>query len=161
MGFFRAYQGRCFLLHRPAFPLHLARVFILQSKSLPFFIPKPTFNDAEVFLQYINFRCVRELSPAPGRAPSGHSLVDYASCYWGKRTRRESAESATQLALQHPVGFEERISSKLLSPDYYRDIIYTLWTWSHAGFSLEHFMGPHSAVISGMGEIVSTLLAMN
>jgi len=123
-------------------------------------IPKPTFDDTEVFLQYLNFRCVRELSPARGRAPSRHSLVDYASCYWRKRTRRVSAESATQLALKHPAGFEERISAKFLSLDYCHDIIYKWWIWSHAGLSLRHFMGHHSAVISGMGKIVSTLLAM-
>jgi len=41
------------------------------------------------------------------------------------------------------------------------DIIYTWWIGSHTRLSLKHFMGPHSAVISGADETVSALLVMS
>jgi len=79
--------------------------FALQEYSScnPSLFQNPHPMIAEVCFQYLNFMCVLELSPARGLAQSRHSLVDYASCYWGKRTRREKTESATPLALRHPV----------------------------------------------------------
>jgi len=38
----------------------------------------------------------------------------------------------------------------LSSLDYFMDIIYAWWIGSHVRLSLQHFMGPHSAVKSGM-----------
>lgn len=35
------------------------------------------------------------------------------------------------------------------------DIIYPWWIGSHAWLSLKHFIGPRSAVMSGVGETVS------
>ena len=45
---------------------------------------------AEVCLRYLNFQCVRELSPTLSSVQSTSSLVGYAP--WGKHMRREKAE---------------------------------------------------------------------
>ena len=69
---------------------------------------------AEVCLTYLNFRCVRELSPTLSSSLATVPLVEYASHYWGKHIRKEKTESVSALALQLLVGFEEHISSRLL-----------------------------------------------
>jgi len=124
------------------------------------FVPQSRYCARLFCFQYgdsTSSSCVLELSPARSLAQSRHSLVDYASCYWeNARTRRAKTESATPLALRHPVGFGEHIPSKFHSPDYYQDIIYT-WCRIHPGLSLKHFMEPHSAATPGMGEISPTL----
>jgi len=49
----------------------------LPSDPTLFFDPHSTIT--EVCLTYLNFRCVRDLSPAVLSA----TLLEYASCYWG------------------------------------------------------------------------------
>ena len=77
---------------------------------------------AEVCLTYLNFRCVRELSPTLRSAPPTVPLVQYASCYWGKHLGRGGMGSVAPLALALLSGFEEHISSQLLWRHHYKDI---------------------------------------
>ena len=87
------------------------REYLSNNRSL---FQSPHSMIAEVCLTYLNFQCVRQLSPTDISAPFTFPLLRYASCYWGKHTRREKTEGLTPLALKLLVGFEEHISSQLL-----------------------------------------------
>ena len=105
---------------------------------------------AEVCLTYLNFRCVRELSPALVSVPPAVPLVEYASYYWGKHTKREMTESVTRLALRLLVGFEYHISSRLLLLHYN----FNAFGWSKG------FTGLHGVAVHGISELLAALLAV-
>jgi len=114
---------------------------------------------AEVCLTYLNFRCVRELSPTDTSAPLTFPLLGYASCYWGKHIRREETASLTPLALSLLVGFEKHISSRLLLLHYCK--IMPWWELGlYRGNSPRGFTGLHGAASLGIAEVVAALLAM-
>jgi len=114
---------------------------------------------AEVCLTYLNFRCVRKLSPTLSLAPSTVPLVGYASCYWGEHIRREGTRSVNPLALELLVRFEEHISSRLFLLRYHEDIHW--WGPAYDGSSSpKGFTGLHGAAFLGIAEIVAALLAM-
>jgi len=60
--------------------------FTLQEHLLngPTLFHSPNSAIAEVCLTYLNFECVRNLSPAFLSAPTTMPFLQYASCYWGK-----------------------------------------------------------------------------
>ena len=113
---------------------------------------------AEVCLTYLNFRCIRELSPTLLSTPPGFPLVGYASCYWGKHIGREKAESVTPLALELLIGFKRHMSSQLLLVHYNENR-----SCPELGFysngSPHGFTGLHGAAFLGLGEMVAALLA--
>ena len=74
----------------------------------------PHSKIAEVCLTYLNFRCVRDLSPTVSSAPPTMPLLEYASCYWGEHTRRGMTENVKRLALELLDRFDEHISAQLL-----------------------------------------------
>jgi len=71
--------------------------FTLQEylSSNPGLFHSPHSMIAEICLTYLNFRCVRELSPTLLSAPPIVPFVQYASCYWGTHTGKEKPESIT------------------------------------------------------------------
>ena len=115
---------------------------------------------AEVCLTYLNFQCVRELSPTLDSAPSMVPLVRYASIYWGKHMRREKAATVDPLALQLLLESERHISSQMLLLHYEEEERY----WWEPGFYVrgrpKGFTGLHGAAFFGMVEIVAALLAL-
>ena len=126
----------------------------------PSLFQSPHSMIAEVCLTYLNFRCVRELSPTLRSAPPTFPLVEYASCYWGTHmVKGEEAGRVTSLALGLLMGFEEHISSRLLWLHYYQNI-YRLSPSIGKGNSTIRFTGLHGAASLGMREIVTALLAM-
>jgi len=133
--------------------------FTLQEyiSSNPSLFQSPHSMIAEVCLTYLNFRCVRELSPSLASAPPPVPFVEYASCYWGKHTGKEKTESATQLALLLLVRYEEHIASRLLLLHYYK---YRDWENPNGKrFRSKGFTGLHGAAFHGIGEIFAALLA--
>lgn len=120
---------------------------------------------AEVCLTYLNFRCVRELSPTDTSAPLTFPLLGYASRYWGRHIRREEAERRREeteglirLALSLLVGFEEHISSRLLLLHYHKIIPW--WELGpYRGSSPTGFTGLHGAASLGIARVVTALLA--
>ena len=112
---------------------------------------------AEVCLTYLNFRCVRKLSPNIRSVPSTVPLVKYASCYWGKHLRREKTESVTLLALRLLDGFEKHISSPLLFLHNCKQL--DSWDWAPETLTPEAFTGLHGAASVGISEVVTDLLA--
>src|SRR5437588_8943586 len=72
---------------------------------------KPHSMIAEVCLTYLNFRHVRDFSPALDSAPPTAPFVEYASCHWGTHARRETTESVKYLALKLLDGYDKHIAS--------------------------------------------------
>ena len=69
---------------------------------------------AEACLTYLNFREIKDLSPALPSAPPTAPFIEYASYYWGAHARREATESVMPLALRLLDGYDKHIASKLL-----------------------------------------------
>ena len=116
---------------------------------------------AEVCLTYLNFQCVRKLSPTLGSAPSTAPFVEYASRYWGKHTRRENTERVSPLALKFLIGFEQHISSRLFLLNDYRDSRPKWDWWLYRRVWIDRpnsFTGLHAAAFLGIVEIVAALL---
>ena len=113
---------------------------------------------AEVCLTYLNFGCVRALSPTLRSAPATTPLLKYASCYWAQHTRRGMTENVKGLALRLLDGFEEHISAQLMLLDYKPVRGPPLY------FSLEGgprgFTGLHGAAFLGVTRIFAAVLGM-
>jgi len=125
----------------------------------PSLFASPHSMIAEVCLAYINFRCVRELSPALISVPPSFPFVKYASCYWGKHIGRQTAGGVTSLALGLLNGFEQHISSQFLLLHYDKNRHWLEPRFYHRG-SHNGFTGLHGAAFFGLWEIVAALLAM-
>ena len=69
---------------------------------------------AEVCLTYLNFGCIRDLSPTLRSAPTTMPLLEYASFYWGEHTRKEMTEDVKILALRLLDKFDGHISAQLM-----------------------------------------------
>jgi len=90
--------------------------FTLQEHLLsnPTLFGSPHSTIAEVCLTYLNFGCVRNLSPTLDLAPPTMSLLEYASFYWGEHARMGMTENVKILALRLLDSFDEHISAQLL-----------------------------------------------
>jgi len=64
---------------------------------------------AEVCLTYLNFGCIKELSPSLPSPPPTTPFLDYASRYWGTHCRRETSPSVIQLAVKLLDQFDSHI----------------------------------------------------
>ena len=134
--------------------------FTLQEHLLsnPTLVHSPHSAIAEVCLTYLNFRCVWDLSPTLWPAPATTPLLEYASVYWGRHTRRGMTENIKKLSLRLLDRFEEHISAQLLllcgnwdrsgGPYYFRMGVST------------GFTGLHGAAFLGIAAILSAVLGM-
>ena len=126
--------------------------------SDPTLFPSPHSTIAEVCLTYLNFRCIRHLSPVIDSASTTTPLLEYASVYWGRHIKREMTENTEILALRLLGRFDEHISSKVLLLHYNQD---THWgPYFHGAEEPTGFTGLHGATFLGIAEIVSTILEM-
>jgi len=122
----------------------------------PTLFHSPHSTIAEVCLTYLNFECIRYLSPTLRSAPATTPFLEYASLYWGRHTRRAISENTVTLALRLFDRFDEHISAQLLLLYYDRDRLpgpYFDWAGGPTGFT-----GLHGAAFLGIDEIVVTLL---
>ena len=149
--------------------------FTLQEylSNNPSLFQSPHSMIAEVCLTYLNFRCVRKLSPTlrfgPPALPIGPRtvhfgppivpLVEHASYYWGKHIGREKTEHVIPLALKLLIGFEQHISSQLLFLHYSKSKPWWGW-WLYERGGPKGFTGLHGAAFLGIAEIVPALLRM-
>jgi len=128
----------------------------LLSDSTIFHSPHSTI--AEVSLTYLNFRCVRDLSPALDSAPTTMPLLEYASFYWGEHARKEMTENVKILALRLLDKFDEHISAQLMS------LHYNETSDDHFPFNTSKgpvgFTGLHGAAFLGIVEILAAVLEM-
>ena len=61
---------------------------------------RPHSMIAEVCLTYLNFQCIRDLSPIRDWSELSTPLLKYASWYWATHARREMTENVNTLALK-------------------------------------------------------------
>jgi len=112
---------------------------------------------AEVCLTYLNFACIKDLSPTLDSPPATTPLLEYASVYWGKHTRRMT-ENIKILALKLLDRFDEHISAQLILLHNNKDRgggPYFYGRGEPTGFS-----GLHGGAFLGIVEILSTVLEM-
>ena len=114
---------------------------------------------AEVSLTYLNFQCVRDLSPALDSAPTSMPLLKYASYYWAEHTKKGMTENVKKLALRLLDKFDEHISAHLRSLRHNRDR-----NNPSPKFHVEKgpigFTGLHGAAFLGIVEIFAAVLEM-
>ena len=118
----------------------------------------PHSEIAEVCLTYLNFRCIRNLSPTLGSTPATTPLLEYASVYWGMHMRREMTENSKILALELLNRFDEHISTQLLLLHCNRDRGGGPYFDEFRG--LTGFIGLHGVAFLGIAGIVSAVLEM-
>ena len=118
----------------------------------PSLFQSPHSMIAEVCLTYLNFQCVRELSPTLSSAPQTVPLVGYASCYWGKHIKKGKMEGVSPLALGLLTQFPKHISSQLLLLRYHENR-----RWGEPSFDGRSgpwgFTGLHGAAFHGIVKI--------
>jgi len=97
--------------------------FTLQEhiQANPTLFCSPHSMIAEVCLTYLNFGCIRDLSPALRPPPPTAPFLEYASCYWGAHARRQTSTSVISLSLKLLDGFDAHISCELLLRKEYLD----------------------------------------
>jgi len=97
--------------------------FTLQEhiQANPTLFRSPHSKIAEVCLTYLNFGCIRDLSPALRSPPPTTPFLGYASRYWGAHARRQTSASVISLAIKLLDGFDAHISCELLLRKEYLD----------------------------------------
>jgi len=113
---------------------------------------------AEVCLTYLNFGCIKNLSPTHDLASAETPLLEYASIYWGRHTRREMTESVKILSLKLLDRFDEHISAQLQLLRYNRDGDDGLYFYASRGPT--GFTGLHGIAFLGIAGIVPAVLEM-
>ena len=90
--------------------------FTLQEHILasPTLFCSPHSMIAEVCLTYLNFGCIKDLSPALDSPPPTTPFLEYASCYWREHAQIQASASVISLALELLDRFSAHISCKLL-----------------------------------------------
>jgi len=134
--------------------------FTLQEHLLsdPTLFHSPHSEIAEVCLTYLNFGCIRDLSPTLLRAPETTPLLEYASVYWEGHARRGMTENIKILALRLLDGFDEHISAQLLLLRYNENRGTDPCFYSAGGPT--GFTGLHGVAFLGTAGIVSAVLDM-
>ena len=125
----------------------------------PTLFHSPHSEIAEACLTYLNFGCIRNLSPIYSSAPETTPLLEYASVYWGSHSSKGITEIIKILALRLLDRFDEHISAHLLLLHYN--------TGDRAGGpglrgegEPKGFLGLHGAAFLGIEGIVSRVLEM-
>ena len=132
--------------------------FTLQEHLLsdPTLFHNPHSTIAEVCLTYLNFGCISALPPTFWSAPQTMPLVEYASCYWGSRTKMELTENVKILALKLLDRFDKHISAQLLLLHYNENRgsgpYFPRWGGPRG------FTGLHGVSFLGIVEIVTNVL---
>jgi len=128
--------------------------FTLQEYILatPALFQSPHSMIAEVCLTYLDFECIRNLSPTLSSPPPTAPFLDYASCHWGAHARREISKSAIPLVLKLLDRFDAHIACKLLLLNEPRE-----WQpFGTRGYPMG-FTGLHGGVILGVLELLVSL----
>jgi len=113
---------------------------------------------AEVCLTYLNFGYIKDLSPAHDLAPAETPLLEYASIYWGRHTRKGTTERLKMLSLRLLDRFDEHISAQLQLLQYNRDGDDGLYFYG--SMRAARFTGLHAVAFLGIAGIVPAVLEM-
>jgi len=132
--------------------VHFTLQEYLNSRSEMFQNPYAVM--AEVCLTYLNFDCIRELSPVLDYAPQDYPFLEHASSYWGQYARSETTESVKSLALRVLDRFDSHILAKVFLCRYVNEL-----RWGLARVD-KGFSGLHYVAYLGIDEIAEALLDM-
>ena len=88
--------------------------------SDPTLFHNPHSTIAEVCLTYLNFGCIRDLSPTLEFPPPTTPLLEYASIYWEKHAKIGMTKNVKMLTLRLLDKFDEHVSTQLLLLRHYR-----------------------------------------
>jgi len=134
--------------------------FTLQEHLLsnPSLSHSPHSTIAEVCLTYLNFECIRELSPIVDSPPLMIPFLEYASIYWGRHARMGMTENVEILALRLLDRFDEHISAQLLLLHYNEHCGRRPYLTKGGG--LRGFTGLHGVAFLGIVEIAAAVLKM-
>jgi len=117
----------------------------------------PHSTIAEVCLTYLNFGCIRDLSPTLYSAPASTPFLEYASVYWGRHGGRGMTESIKIAAPKLLDRFDEHVSAQLL-------LLHHRYHGGDPDFDTaggpRGFSGLHGVAFLGIVGIVSTILEM-
>ena len=119
----------------------------------------PHSTIAEVCLTYLNFQCVRDLSPTLRSPPATMPLLKYASHYWGEHTKKGMTENVKMLALRLLDKFDEHISAQLILLRYNKSKAY-FEPYFDSQKGPIGFTGLHGAAFLGIVEIFAAVLQM-
>jgi len=135
--------------------------FTLQEHLLsnPSLSHSPHSTIAEVCLTYLNFECIRELSPIADSPPPMIPFLEYASIYWGKHARMGMTENVKILALRLLDRFDEHISAQLLLLHYNNEHC-SRGLYLTKGEGPRGFTGLHGVSFLGIVEIAAAVLKM-
>jgi len=133
--------------------------FTLQEYILenPTVFYNPHSKIAEVCLTYLNFSCIKELSPSLPSPPPTTPFLEYASRYWGKHCRRETSPSVIELALK----LLDRFDSHILRKSFLKEEFKRLWGPYDSPTHLTNFTALHAGACLGVLEIMVPLLEIN
>ena len=136
--------------------------FTLQEHLLsdPVLFHSPHSTIAEVCLTYLNYQCIRDLSPTLRSAPATMPLLEYASYYWGEHTKKRMTENVKILALRLLDGFDHHISAQLLSSHHNTTHTFGKRPYFRVKKGPIGFTGLHGAAFLGIVEIFAALLEM-
>jgi len=134
--------------------------FTLQEHLLrnPTLFKSPHSEIVEVCLTYLNFGCIRDLSPTLRSAPAITPLLEYASIYWERHARRGMTEDIKILALRLLDRFDEHISAQLLLLQHYHMIFEE--PYYSGAIGPIGFTGLHGVAFLGISEITAAVLDM-
>ena len=122
----------------------------------PTLFHSPHSTIAEVCLTYLNFGRIRDLSANLYSAPATTPLLEYASIYWGRHTRKGMTENIKILAPRLLERFDEHISAHLLLLQYNRDG--GAGPYLYQAGRPKGFIGLHATAFFGIVGILSAVL---
>ena len=135
--------------------------FTLQEHIIanPTLFCSPHSMIAEVCLTYLNFGCIRDLSPTLSPLPPTTPFFVYASHYWGAHARRQTSTSVIPLALNLLDGFDAHISYELLLRPEFQRLGDGDWEASYDGPLKCTVL--HAGAFLGASEIMDSLLKID
>ena len=114
---------------------------------------------AEVCLTYLNFGCIKDLSPTLRALPPTTPFLEYASRYWGAHARRQTPTSVISLGLNLLDGFDGHISCEpLLRQEYDMKFFWEDFTGSPVPFNCTAL---HAGAFLRVLEIMASLLKID
>ena len=139
-----------------------SRVRLVHFTLQEHLLSNPTLFDslhttiAEVCLTYLNFVCVRDLSPTLKSAPPTMPFLEYASVHWGNHTIMGMTENVKILALRLHHRLDEHISAQLLLLSYEKTAsMYRIRENGPKGFT-----ALHGVAFLGIVDLVPAVLEM-
>ena len=112
---------------------------------------------AEVCLTYLNFGCIKGLSPALRPLSPAAPFLEYASRYWGAHARRQPSASVISPALKLLDRFDAHTSCELLL----REELWKIGIDFDPSFRPMKCTALHAASLLGVLEIMVSLLKAN